>query len=171
MWCLSVRKTEQLRLTWKKKKKKKKKKKNRINAIQGTLHCKILLRFYKSSSCWNITKTRLFKYMYIENFTSKNWKFSDINEYPQSMFLSGNKKNDVYPCKPQFYCIKVGFKGGGGVQNYIGMFSWWKTLLAAWVWYILLDFSKAFDNVNPSNFPHFFCRVDISPLTLRVLNF
>ena len=82
----------------------------------------------------SITKTRLFKY--IENFTSKNWKFSDkkksdifhisaqnidcgyslepphrggSNEYPQSMFLSRNKKNNVYPCKPQFYCIKVGF--------------------------------------------------------------
>ena len=27
------------------------------------------------------------------------------------MFSSKNKKNDVYPCKPQFYCIKVGFKG------------------------------------------------------------
>ena len=33
------------------------------------------------------------------------------NEYPQSMFLSRNKKNNVYPCKPQFYHIKVGFKG------------------------------------------------------------
>ena len=33
------------------------------------------------------------------------------NEYPQSMFLSKNKKNKVYPCKPQFYNIKVGFKG------------------------------------------------------------
>ena len=82
-----------------------------------------------------ITKTRLYKY--IENFTTKNWKFSDknseinhisaqnidcgyslepprrggSNEYPQSMFLSRNKKNNVYPCKPQFYYIKVGFKG------------------------------------------------------------
>ena len=82
-----------------------------------------------------ITKTRLFKY--IENFTSKNIKFSDkksdifhisaqnidcgyplepprrggSNEYPQSMFLSRNKKNNAYPCKPQFYYIKVGFKG------------------------------------------------------------
>ena len=84
-----------------------------------------------------ITKTRLFKY--IENFTSKNWKFSDkilwyvsyfcskyrllvlvrtasvllrvgSNEYPQSIFLSRNKKNNVYPSKPQFYYIKVGFK-------------------------------------------------------------
>ena len=33
------------------------------------------------------------------------------NEYPQSMFLSRNKKNNVYPCKPQFYYIKVGFMG------------------------------------------------------------
>ena len=31
------------------------------------------------------------------------------NEYPQSMFLSRNKKFNVYPCKPQFHCIKVGF--------------------------------------------------------------
>ena len=27
------------------------------------------------------------------------------------MFLSRNKKNNVYPCKPQFCYIKVGFKG------------------------------------------------------------
>ena len=82
-----------------------------------------------------IMKTRLFKY--IETLTSKNWKFSDknsdifhisaqnidcgyslepprrggSNEYPQSMCLSKNKKNNGYPCKPQFYYIKVGIKG------------------------------------------------------------
>ena len=33
------------------------------------------------------------------------------SEYTQSMFLSRNKKNNVYPCKPQFYYIKMGFKG------------------------------------------------------------
>ena len=33
------------------------------------------------------------------------------NEYAQSMFLSRNKKNNLFPCKPQFYYIKVGFKG------------------------------------------------------------
>ena len=33
------------------------------------------------------------------------------NEYPLSMFLDRHKKNDVYLCKPQFYYIKVGFKG------------------------------------------------------------
>ena len=26
------------------------------------------------------------------------------------MFLSRNKKNSVYPCKPQFYYIKVGLR-------------------------------------------------------------
>ena len=72
-------------------------------------------------------KTHLFKY--IENFTTKAQKFSDKNSdiinisdqnidcgyslepHPQYMFLSRNKKNNVYPCKPQFYYIKVGFKG------------------------------------------------------------
>ena len=34
-------------------------------------------------------------------------------EYQQSMFFSRNKENNVYPCKPQFYYIKVGFKGVG----------------------------------------------------------
>ena len=75
-----------------------------------------------------ITKTSLFKYT--ENFTTKNWKFSDSdknygifhifaqnidcgyslklphrgssNEYPQSMFLSRNKENNVYPVNPSF---------------------------------------------------------------------
>ena len=83
-----------------------------------------------------ITKTSLFKYT--ENFTTKKnenfqIKNSDIflisalnmdcgyslepprrggsNEYPQSMLLSRNKKNNVYPCKPQFYYRKVGLRG------------------------------------------------------------
>ena len=82
-----------------------------------------------------ITKTHLRKY--IENFTTKKSEFSEknsdifhisaqnidcgysldpprrggSNEHPQSMFLSRNTKNNVYPCKPQFYYIKVGFKG------------------------------------------------------------
>ena len=80
--------------------------------------------------------TRLFKYT--ENFTTKIWINSDkkipfilhisdqnidcryalepprrggSKEYPQSIFLNINKKNNDYPCKPQFYYIKVGFKG------------------------------------------------------------
>ena len=71
-------------------------------------------------------KTCLFKY--IENFRTKKGKFSDkksdifhisalniecrySNEYPHSMCFNKIKKNNVYPCKPQFYYIKVGFKG------------------------------------------------------------
>ena len=33
------------------------------------------------------------------------------NKYPQSMFLSRNKKNNIYPSKPRFYYIKAGLKG------------------------------------------------------------
>ena len=83
-----------------------------------TPHCRLL-----------ITKTRLSRYI-LKNFTTKNWKFSDknsdildrlwlllvpprrggSNDYPQCMFMSRNKGNNVYPCKPQFYYIKVEFK-------------------------------------------------------------
>ena len=75
--------------------------------------------------------------IYWKFYHQKKWKFSDknsdifristqnidcgyslepprrggSNEYPQSMFLSRNKKNNAYPCKPQFYYIKMGFKG------------------------------------------------------------
>ena len=88
-------------------------------------------------------KTRLFKF--IENFTFKIENFqiksSDSfhmsaqnidcgyslepphrggsKEYPQSMFLSRNKKNNVYPGEPQFYYIKVGFKGGSKFYRYV----------------------------------------------------
>ena len=88
-----------------------------------------------SSILGNITKTRHFKYTEIlppknENFQIKNSDIFHISaqnidcgysfeppwwggsyEYPQSMFLNRNKKNNVYPCKPQFYYIKVGCKG------------------------------------------------------------
>ena len=78
-------------------------------------------------------------------FYLKNWKFSDnnsdtflisaqnidcgysleppwqggSNEYPQSMVLSRNKTNNVYPCKPQFYSIKVGFKWGSKLYRHV----------------------------------------------------
>ena len=60
---------------------------------------------------------RKFHLQKTENFQIKN---SDIfhnsgqnidRGYPQSMFLNRNKKNNVYPCKPQFYYTKVGFEG------------------------------------------------------------
>ena len=86
--------------------------------------------------CLPLRKHALFKY--VENFTTKNENFQikknlkffhitaqnidcgyslepprrcGSKEYPQSMLLSRNKKNNVYPCKPKFYYIKVGYKG------------------------------------------------------------
>ena len=35
------------------------------------------------------------------------------------MFLSRNMKNNVYHCKPQFYCIKMRFKGVVGLYWYV----------------------------------------------------
>ena len=81
-----------------------------------------------------ITKTLLFKY--VENFTSKNWNFliktADIFHISaqnidcgysleplskvvltsiHNLCFEQKKENNVYPCKPHFYYIKVGFKG------------------------------------------------------------
>ena len=65
-------------------------------------------------------KNLLIKNSYIFHISAQNVDFGyslephwwgSSNKYPQSMFLSKNKKNNVYPCKPQFYYIKVGFKG------------------------------------------------------------
>ena len=92
----------------------------------------------KTGNFWTIDPLRKHTYSNIlknsppkiENFQIKNSDISHVsaqnidcgyslepprrggsNEYPQSMFSSRNKKNNVYPCKRQFYYIKVGFKG------------------------------------------------------------
>ena len=44
----------------------------------------------------------------IENFIKNQ---GGSNKYPQSMFLEQKYEKYVYPCIPQFYYIKVGFKG------------------------------------------------------------
>ena len=101
-------------------------------------------------STWIITKTHLFKYT--ENFTTKKGKLSDkksdifhisaknidcgyslepprrggSNEYPQFMYFQQNKKNNIYPCKPQFYYIKGAFKGS---KLYWRVFVMWSQCL------------------------------------------
>ena len=67
-----------------------------------------------------ITKTRLFKYT--ENFTTlKKYEIFQIKNsdiFQNEAVLTGTQnlgfekkwKNNVYPCKPQFYNIKVRFK-------------------------------------------------------------
>ena len=89
--------------------------------------------YYIDLSTLIIMLTRLFKYT--ENFTVKSKCFRikpDIfrisaenldcryslepphrggsNEHPQSWFFNRNKKKNIFPSKPQFYHIKVGFK-------------------------------------------------------------
>ena len=44
-------------------------------------------------------------------YSSEPPRLGGSNGYPESMSLSRNKKNKVYPCRPQFYYINVGFKG------------------------------------------------------------
>ena len=46
-------------------------------------------------------------------------RLGGFNEYPQSMFLSRNKKNNVYPCNSQVYYIKVGFKGVNIIYRHV----------------------------------------------------
>ena len=71
---------------------------------------------------WQKTKTFRWKILVVFKFLLKNIDFGYLLElprrgsskhyrYPQSMFLSRDKKNNVYPCKPQFYYIRVGLKG------------------------------------------------------------
>ena len=74
------------------------------------------------------------------------------------VFFCRNKKYNVYPCKPQFYHIKVGFKGGGGGgQNYIGVFSWClrASLLLSFMY--LKSIGWETNSVNPDQTPHFIC--------------
>ena len=67
------------------------------------------------------------------------------NESPQSMFLSRNKKNNVYPCKPQFYYIKVGSKGD---QNYIGMFFVMDSLISFLTWIVSIRWNHFVETVQ-----------------------
>ena len=78
---------------------------------------------YSKDYLQDIMKTHLFKY--IENLPPKTENFqiknSDIFSYfclckvvltsTHNLFLSRNNKNNVYPCKPQFYYIKWGLRG------------------------------------------------------------
>ena len=91
-----------------------------IQIISGSSHimkthlCQIYRKF--TSKNWKLSHKKLWHFSY---FWSKHRLWYSLepprqggsNEYPQSMFLSRNKKNNVYPCKPQFYYMKVGFKG------------------------------------------------------------
>ena len=61
------------------------------------------------------------------------------------MFLSRNKKNNVYPYKPQFYYIKVGFTGVKIYRRvFVMILSFTRHLLGvhAYVFYFLFFFKN-----------------------------
>ena len=72
----------------------------------------IYWKFYTKNENFQIKKSDTFQ-ISAQNidcgYTLEPPRRGGSNEYPQSMFLSRNKKNKVYPSKPQFYYIQVGF--------------------------------------------------------------
>ena len=74
--------------------------------------CRKSLRKHAYSNTLKILSPKItnfqIKYSDIFHISAQN---IDCGYSLQSMLLSRNNKNNVYPCKPQFYYIKVGFKG------------------------------------------------------------
>ena len=56
-------------------------------------------------------------------YTLEPPRWGGSNEYPQSMFLSRNKKNNVYTCKTQFEYKKVGLRGSN-LYRYFFVMIW-----------------------------------------------
>ena len=124
-----------------------------------------------------ITKTHPIQIYYKKNFTSKYWKFSDKKLWYFSYFysknrlwvlvrtasatiygFSKNKKYNVYPCKPQFYYIKVGFKGVKFIKAcfrdaYKAVCPVWdgKGLFSLSVWEYVLDIWATISSKNDKN--------------------
>ena len=105
-WCLTVvlslRKHAYLNILKILPQKKKKKKKK-------FYHKKKKKKKKKKNENFQIKNSNIFP------FSAQNINYGYSLEPPrwdlQSMFVIRNKKNNVYPCKPQFYYIKVGFNG------------------------------------------------------------
>ena len=90
---------------------------HRTDVWDNFVETKATLRKHGYSNIWKTSpKTESFQiqirivFLFLLN-TECGYRRSGSNAYPQSMFLSRNKKNNVYPCKPHFYYTKVGFKG------------------------------------------------------------
>ena len=75
------------------------------------IHCKFYRGKYENINMKNCDIFLIFAQNIDCGYSLEPPRRGDFNEYQQSMFSTRNKKNNVYPCKPQFYYIKVGFKG------------------------------------------------------------
>ena len=109
-----------------------------LGAYSEEMHHSIMVSMFDGRAALPIHITITYLFKYTENFTTKNWIFSDkkyliffsyfcskqrlwvlvrtprwggSNEYPQSMFLSRNKKINVYPLNPSFTILKWGLRG------------------------------------------------------------
>ena len=107
--------------TWKvkayfleKEKTKKKKKKEKIFPLQKHAYSNILRILPSKNEKFQIKNSDIFL-ISAQNldcgYSLELPQWGSSNEYPQSMLLCRNKKNNEYPCKPQFNYIKVGFNG------------------------------------------------------------
>ena len=67
------------------------------------------IQIYRKFSPPKIKKNQK-KLWYFSYFCSKH-KLWVLVRTASNHVLSRNKKNNIYPCKPQFYYIKMGFKG------------------------------------------------------------
>ena len=89
----------------------------------------IILHFVQGNQVWHYENTpiQIYRRFHLQKLKNNSDKKPDIfhisaqnidcgyslelprrggsNEYPQSMFSNKTKKNNVYPCKPQFYYI------------------------------------------------------------------
>ena len=75
------------------------------------IHCKFYRGKYENIKMKNCDILLIFAQNIDCGYSLEPPRRGSSNKYPQSMFSTRNKKNNVYPCKPQFYHIKVGFKG------------------------------------------------------------
>ena len=85
-----------------------------LSSLRKHAYSNILKILQPNKENFQIKNSDIF-YISAQNIDCGYWleppRQGSSNEYSQSMFLSRDKKNNVYSCIPQFYYVKVGFKG------------------------------------------------------------
>ena len=80
-----------------------------ITNVWGTYHYENTpIQIYRKSHLQKLKNFRQKKMIFFSYFCSKHRLWVLVRT---AYVLSKNKKNNVYPYKPQFYYIKVGYKG------------------------------------------------------------
>ena len=109
------------------------------------IHCKCYRWKYENIKMKNCDIFLIFAQNIDLGYSLEPPRWGGSNEYPQSMFSTRNKKNNVYPYKPQFYYIKVGFKKHHFISWMsvccINMISIWQVSRRIYHCYIILYFA------------------------------